>query len=247
MDTSVGLVQAYLHVNGYFTVAEYPLLEAGRGGAARNVTDVDILAFRFPGAGRETGASGRSSVRGVVYAPDPHLGCPPESADMIIGEVKEGRARFNPASRNPRVLGGALARFGCCMPEHVSGMVQELLRNGRTTTRDGHVLRMVAFGMAGAAHAGRWTVVPLDHVVAFLRRHLHDHWGVLRHAQLKDTTLGLLALLEKAAAAPPPADDSGRPSSTPARGARRHGGRNRPRGHRPRVRRSPRSFDRRVS
>jgi hypothetical protein len=28
MDTSVALVQAYLHVNGYFTVAEYPVLEA---------------------------------------------------------------------------------------------------------------------------------------------------------------------------------------------------------------------------
>lgn len=28
MDTAVGLVQAYLRVNGYFTVAEYPVLDA---------------------------------------------------------------------------------------------------------------------------------------------------------------------------------------------------------------------------
>lgn len=28
MDTAVALVQAYLHVNGYFTVTEYPVLEA---------------------------------------------------------------------------------------------------------------------------------------------------------------------------------------------------------------------------
>ena len=27
MDTAVGLVQAYLRVNGYFTVAEYPVLD----------------------------------------------------------------------------------------------------------------------------------------------------------------------------------------------------------------------------
>ena len=27
MDTCVALVQAYLHVNGYFTVAEYPVFE----------------------------------------------------------------------------------------------------------------------------------------------------------------------------------------------------------------------------
>lgn len=27
MDTAVALVQAYLHVNGYFTVVEFPVLE----------------------------------------------------------------------------------------------------------------------------------------------------------------------------------------------------------------------------
>ena len=47
MDTCVALVQAYLHVNGYFTVAEYPVLEAYRGNRARIVTDLDILACRF--------------------------------------------------------------------------------------------------------------------------------------------------------------------------------------------------------
>ncbi len=45
MDSAVALVQAYLHVNGYFTVAQYPVLEAFRGEHARSVTDLDILAF----------------------------------------------------------------------------------------------------------------------------------------------------------------------------------------------------------
>jgi hypothetical protein len=40
MDMAVALVQAYLHVNGYFTVAEYPVLEAYRGNHARSVTDL---------------------------------------------------------------------------------------------------------------------------------------------------------------------------------------------------------------
>ena len=53
MDTAVALVQAYLNVNGYFTVVEYPVLEAYRGGHARSVTDLDVLAFRFPHAGHE--------------------------------------------------------------------------------------------------------------------------------------------------------------------------------------------------
>ena len=52
MDNAVALVQAYLRVNGYFTVSEYPIVEASRRGGYRTATDLDILAFRFPGAGR---------------------------------------------------------------------------------------------------------------------------------------------------------------------------------------------------
>ena len=33
----------------------------------------------------------------------------------------------------------------------------------------------------------------------FLRRYLREHWEVLRHAQVKDTALGVLALIEKCA------------------------------------------------
>jgi hypothetical protein len=40
MDNAVALVQAYLRVNGYFTVAEYPVLEATRDGGYRAATDV---------------------------------------------------------------------------------------------------------------------------------------------------------------------------------------------------------------
>src|SRR3954471_15851958 len=48
MDHAVALVQAYLQLNGYFTSAEYPIIaQAGRNGA-QMITDVDILAFRFP-------------------------------------------------------------------------------------------------------------------------------------------------------------------------------------------------------
>lgn len=108
MDTSVALVQAYLHVNGYFTVAEYPVLEAYRDDHARTVTDLDILAFRFSGAGHDLiRGRGRRALGDRVT--DPVLGCPADRPDMIIAEVKEGTARLNAAMRDPVVLEVALA------------------------------------------------------------------------------------------------------------------------------------------
>ncbi len=52
MDNAVALVEAYLRMNGYSAVAEYPFVEAMRQRGHRVATDLDILAFRFPGAGR---------------------------------------------------------------------------------------------------------------------------------------------------------------------------------------------------
>lgn len=199
MDSSVALVQAYLHVNGYFTVAEYPVLEASRGEVARSVTDLDILAFRFAGAGHDV-IRGREHrpLGGRAIAPDPVLGCPPDRPDMIVGEVKEGAARLNPAMRNPLVLEIALARFGCTLPEEAPALARQLLTQGRATTAAGHEIRTVAFGdIPDSDRQGPWTTVPMGHIVQFLRNYLRDHWQVLRHAQIRDPALGMLALMEK--------------------------------------------------
>lgn len=205
MDTAVALVQAYLQVNGYFTVVEYPVLEAYRGKPVRSVTDLDVLAFRFAGAGHEiVRGHGHSPLGGHVFEPDPVLGCPPDRPDMIVGEVKEGAARFNAAMRDPVVLEIALARFGCCSAEHARELTRELLSRGRVDTPAGHAVRIVAFGAVPAGTSDRHaTIVPMRHVVDFLRRYLRDHWDVLHHAQIKDPTLGLLALLEKWGAGAP--------------------------------------------
>ena len=117
---------------------------------------------------------------------------------MIVGEVKEGLARFNPAMRDPGVLAVALARFGCCSASEAEALTTRLLAEGRADAPAGHAIRMVAFGaVAESIAAGRWTTVSMAHVVDFLRAYLRNHWDVLRHAQIKDQTLGLLALLEK--------------------------------------------------
>jgi hypothetical protein len=197
MDAAVALVQAYLRVNGYFTVSEYPVLEATRRGQYRMATDLDLLAFRFPHAGRRVlgDLPGGEPAR---FAPDPALGVPADEADMLIAEVKEGRAEFNAGTRDPDVLAAALLRFGCCSDHGAETAVEELLRSGRALLLNGHRIRMVAFGGRGGGGGAVDTVVPLARVVEFLRSHLEDHWDVLRHAQFKDSTLGLLMVMEKA-------------------------------------------------
>lgn len=200
MDTAVALVQAYLHVNGYFTVVEFPVLEAFRAAPARTVTDLDILAFRFPRAQAEVihRQQGRQRVVQDTFLPDPVLGCPADHPDMIVGEVKEGAARFNDAARDPAVLAVALARFGCCGADHAAEIARRLVVQGCADTPEGHTVRMVAFGaVPGSVSEAHATIVPMRHVVEFLRGYLREHWDVLRHAQLKDPALDVLALLEK--------------------------------------------------
>lgn len=197
MDHAVALVQAYLHVNGYLTVTEYPVLEALRHGY-RTATDLDILAFRFPGAGRL--APARQAGHGEdSYAPDPVLGATADRADMLIGEVKEGRARLNPAARDREVLAAALARFGCCSAHQAGGAVDDLLRRGHATTPCGHRIRMVVFASTtDGSDAPHCKVIPMGHVVEYLQDYLREHWDAVGHTQLKDPALGFLQILEKA-------------------------------------------------
>ncbi|GAA4371009.1 MULTISPECIES: hypothetical protein [Nocardioides] len=200
MDTAVALVQAYLHVNGYFTVVEHPVLESLRAGQVRTVTDLDVLAYRLPGAGHDLihGRSGTVPQR-LSSEVDPALGAPTGRADMIVGEVKEGRARLNPALRDPATLEVALARFGCCPAEEARDVSRRLLDHGRAATRAGHEIRVVAFGgTPGQVEPHNpWTTVPMNHVVEYLQAYLHAHWQVLRHAQIHDEGLAVLALMEK--------------------------------------------------
>ena len=201
MDTAVGLVEAYLRVNGYFTVTEYPVVETCKYGDHRTATDLDVLAFRFPGAGRLVPfqAGKAASDTGIpAFAPDPHLGGISDQADMLIGEVKEGRAELNSAARDPVVLRAVLNRFGCCTPDHVPDVVEALLRHGRARTHCGHLVRLVAFGSLPPANGGKYSVISLGHVHEFLEAYLREHWDVLCHAQFKDLAFGFEILLQKA-------------------------------------------------
>lgn len=195
MDNAVALVQAYLRVNGYFTVSEFPVLEAGAPAGSRTRTDLDILAFRFPGATAETGERA---------FPDPALGAGGGEPDMIVGEVKEGRARVNDAARDPFVVRAALVRFGCCTPETADAVAREMIRTGSAPLPNGHRVRLVAFGSRADGEAHPYHTVTLGQVVRYLQDYLRAEWEQLRHTEWKDPALGFLVTLEKALLASEP-------------------------------------------
>jgi hypothetical protein len=206
MDNAVALVSAYLHVNGYFTVPEYPVFEVTEDGGYRTLTDVDILAFRFQGAGRMVPVQGGATADAQLWVdPDPALDCSRDQADMLIVEVKEGRARLNANMTRPEVLGVVLTRFGCCSSAEAPLIIEALLKNGQATSSMGHRLRMMIFASEPVQHGQRrCSVISLAHVTRFLWTHLDDHWDVLHQVQSKDPAFGFLSALYKALKADPP-------------------------------------------
>ena len=199
MDNAVALVQAYLRLNGYFTVSEYPVV-AATGAGYRTATDLDILAFRFPGAGRLVpGRERRAGHDENHMVVDPALGAPTDHADMIVGEVKEGRAVLNQASLDAGVLRAVLVAFGCCPPTEAPRIVEELMRRGHAALASGHDVRLVVFAsVTDTGVRGQFRTVGLRHVVEYLRAFVRDHWDVLRHWDSKDPAFGMLVTLAKA-------------------------------------------------
>ena len=197
MDHAVALVQAYLQLNGYFTSAEYPIIAgAGRNGF-RTITDIDILAFRFP-SGTPMVKGARKSPKGLdITGLDPGLDVPVEQIDMIIGEVKEGRVGINTGIRNPDVLRTVINRFG--EVGDTDRVVDHLIRTGSATVQPSYSIRLIAFGSFPPGEAvPPCRIISLGHVLQFLQAYVRKHWHMLRHLQFKDPAFGFLMTMEKA-------------------------------------------------
>jgi len=196
MDISVALVQAYLHVNGYLTVTEYPVAELTRNGI-QSATDIDMLAIRLPQAGGIVPARKRNHVNGFVA--DPVLEVEEGISDFIIAEVKEGPAQLNKGTRNPAVLTAVLLRFGCCPAAEVPENVERLLAHGKSLTSTNMQIRLLAFGSeADAVPPVPSLEISHAHLIRFLQHHLRKHWELFRHVHTRDPVFGFLLLMEKA-------------------------------------------------
>jgi hypothetical protein len=200
MDHAVSLVQAYLQLNGYFTSAEYPIIAAAGRNGFRTITDIDILAFRFPDGLPTVSMSRRKRTpRGLDTSElDPGLGATGGSIDMIIGEVKEGRVGINTGVRSPSVLKTVIRRLGDPSLD-IESVVRDLLDRGVARLPSGITVRLVAFGaFAPGAPVPPCRIVSLGHVLEFLQTYVRKHWQVLRHLQFKDPAFGFLMTMEKA-------------------------------------------------
>lgn len=197
MDSAVGLVRAYLELSGYFVLAELPVRRRS-GREVVDVTDLDVLAVRFPDPHRRPDPH---SSLDLYLEPDPALGAPADAIDLVIGEVKEGKARLNDALAREETLAFALRRAGCCPEEEIEAHACAIARGGRhsMTMAAGAACqaRIVVFAGKGRVGTPGITTVSLEHCVERLRERLHAAGGLLLGAQFKDTTLGLLGLLEK--------------------------------------------------
>ncbi|MEO8379682.1 MAG: hypothetical protein ABI779_08455 [Acidobacteriota bacterium] len=197
MDHAVALVQAYLQLNGYFTSAEYPIIaSAGRNGF-RTITDIDILAFRFP-TGEPLAQKARQAPKGLdVSGLDSGLAVPKGQIDMVIGEVKEGRVGINMGIRDPEVLRTVINRFG--EVGDTDRVVEALLRTGVAVIPPSYTVRLIAFGsFPPGEQVPPCRIISLGHVLQFLQDYVRKHWHVLRHLQFKDPAFGFLMTLEKA-------------------------------------------------
>jgi hypothetical protein len=200
MDHAVSLVQAYLQLNGYFTSAEYPIIAAAGRNGFRTITDIDVLAFRFPsGLPSPTMSRRKKTPQGLDTSElDPGLGAPPDSIDMIIGEVKEGRVGINSGVRDPEVLRAVISRLGDAEVD-TGSVVRDLLDRGVARLPSGFMIRLVAFGaFPPGSPVPPCRIVSLGHVLQFLQGYVRKHWNVLRHLQFKDPAFGFLMTMEKA-------------------------------------------------
>ncbi len=202
MNPAVSLVRTYLKLNSYFTATEVPVIKKGDDGLYFEVTDIDILALRFPQASHIVAQGRPGPLDDLRFPPDPELDIPSDAMDLIIGEVKEGKPRINPHMRSEDALYRALVRFGFCPEARLDRAVEELMSRGETWVRDGAVaipsrVRIAAFGDGEGQAEDPYTVIPLKRVATFVMNHLKRYRDVLRPIRLTDPTLGLLHLLEK--------------------------------------------------
>lgn len=198
MNSGSALVEAYLRVNGYLVLDEVPLVLPEKTGGYRTLTDLDIVAVRWPWV-----KMGAPDEAGRILNPigtDPLLDVPEGSIDVIIGEVKEGRAHFNRALRSREALRMGLERVGICNDDELetaAAVLSEQAVVQLTASAPARQVRLVAFGLGTSRKMDTHYVVSLRDASVFVEELMRRAHEVLLPSTLADPVLGLLHLQNK--------------------------------------------------
>ncbi len=198
MDIAVNLVETYLRLNGYLTLSELEVQAQTAGGTYRTLTDVDIVGVRLPGDVYAADTHDAESAK-LLLIEDEVLRLEPETADIIIGEVKQGEALFNRALTTHEVLHSVLHRLEWLFDDGIHETITNLEHRGvayAPARGEGRIrTRLVAFGRSDVDSVN---TIPIGHVVEMIVRHLERFADVLAPAQFKEPAPALLRLLLKA-------------------------------------------------
>ena len=158
------LATLYFRLNGYFTTPNFLLhRESGR----TSLTDIDILAVRFP------------YQQEIPYGGNQPLDNDPkivlsnsQLTDVVLVEVKRGRTKFNKSWRKPENIKYVLRWGGFTSNEDEVELVAKHLQRNKKATTDNFHFRMIL--LTGGPSAEDY-IIPLDHVLDFIEERFNKH------------------------------------------------------------------------
>jgi hypothetical protein len=198
MDVATDLVEVFLRSNGYLTLSELQIQSLNKRGDWETVTDVDILALRFPGRVFIADAHD-PTLASELEVPGVPLYLEEDTIDVIVGEVKQGEAAFNPSLTKHETLHTALHRLSWIYSDgDLDRVVVDLRDKGvcYTPARGGGTVRtrIVAFGQASEV---TMNVIPLQVILERALGALESHDALLRSARSSSPAAAMLKLLHK--------------------------------------------------
>ncbi len=198
MDIAVNLVENYLRLNGYLTLSEFEVSRKNDEGRFETVTDVDIMAIRFPGP-VFAGDPHDDDDCEMLLIDDPVLAMEEGVVDVIIGEVKQGLAEFNPGIREHVVLHSMLRRVEYLFSEPLLDVVPVIQEHDiyfGPATGGGRIrVRLVAFGRSDVNDLH---TISHSHMVTTMLGFFDGLEEALRPVQFRDPAPAFLSLLMKA-------------------------------------------------
>jgi len=197
MDIAVNLVENYLRINGYLTLSEFEVQRRVAEGYYKAVTDVDVMAVRFPGD-VFIGDPHTESEAELLLIEDPVLELGDTTIDVIVGEVKQGAADFNSSIKDHAVLHTMLHRiewlYGAPLNVVIGGLQREAIDTSPSCGKGTIRTRLVAFGRSKTVDLN---TISLTHVVRTMIEFMESHEDALKPIQFKEPAPAMLRLLMK--------------------------------------------------